>query len=427
MSLLSVYQLNRSSTSEFYQQFKKTLNDYKKKITLKKISQKLIKPLFIDSQFQAFIDNFIFFLNVIENPSFNKNKYYQKQVNNLLLRLNQNFKTKIEELENSYIQKDIGSEIDICEGLALFFKDFFKNLNNPDYFSEFLQKLQSRKEVCDYNFIFNCILSLENDIIKDSIISSLTHLKINKNQWFFYFPSSFIFQKYLSYQKFSHIERLTKEFIKIISYPSINSVLSELNKTGLGIVELFENFIMDSIYLVSLPEGLCGFVTLNLRIYVKNYALNGLKFEFPRVRAAIYVTLLHEMAHYLRRHGLSKRREFLENCPPSSEIENTEEGKFSDFQSFTNLKNTQGEAGYEIEKKIFGERVRNLNDEAGQLLFDLGDSSIENFKKNFKKTNENNSGDILILKRDDEFIQLYPCPIRNYDNILANSNSLNKF
>ena len=421
MSLLSVYQLNRSSTSEFYDQFKKSLKTYNSKTYLKKIRLKPFK-LTIDSKFEAFIDDFIFFLNVIEDPLFNKNNSYQKQVNNLLLRLNQNFKNQLDELEDSYIKKDIGSKIDICEGLAYFFKDFLKNLNNPDYLSEFLEKLQSRKEVCDYSFIFNCILTLDDDIVKDSIISSLTHLKINKNQWFFYFPSSFIFPKYLCYQKFNHIDRLTKEFMKIISYPSINSVLNELNSSEINIVELFENFILDSIYLVSLPEGLCGFVTLNLRIFIKNYALNGLKFEFPRVRAAIYVTLIHELAHYLRRQGLIKRKEFLEISTPPSEIENTEAEKLFDCSkgSSRKFKNIKGEAGYAIEMKLFGERVRNLNDEAGQLLLDLGDSSIEDFKKKFKKINENNSGDILILKRDDEFIQLYPCPIRSYDNILAN-------
>ena len=422
MSLLSVYQVNRSNINEFYHQFKKNLKDYKSKISYKKIVLKPIKPVAIDSEFEAFIDDFIFFLNVIENPSFNKNNSYQEQVKSLLLCLNQNFKEKIEELENSYIHKDMGSEIEICEGLAVFFKDFFKNLNNSNYFTQFLEKLQSRKEVCDYHFIFNCILSLDDDIIKDSIISSLTHLKINKNQWFFYFPSSSIFPKYLCYQKFNNIDQLTKEFIKIISFPSINSVLNELNYSEMNIVELFENFILDSIYLVSLPEGLCGFVTLNLRIFIKNYALNGLKFEFPRVRAAIYVTLIHELAHYLRRQGLIKRKEFLEISTPPSEIENTEADKLFDCSkgSSRKFKNIKGEAGYAIEMKLFGERVRNLNDGAGQLLLDLGDSSIEDFKKKFKKINENNSGDILILKRDDEFIQLYPCPIRSYDHILAN-------
>ena len=182
MSLLSVYQLNRSSTSEFYDQFKKSLKTYNSKTYLKIIRLKPFKPLTIDSKFEAFIDDFIFFLNVIEDPLFNKNNSYQKQVNNLLLRLNQNFKNQLDELEDSYIKKDIGSKIDICEGLAYFFKDFLKNLNNPDYLSEFLEKLQSRKEVCDYSFIFNCILTLDDDIVKDSIISSLTHLKINKNQ-----------------------------------------------------------------------------------------------------------------------------------------------------------------------------------------------------------------------------------------------------
>ena len=68
-----------------------------------------------------------------------------------------------------------------------------------------------------------------------------------------------------------------------------------------------------------MPEGLCGCVSLNLRIFIKNFLGKQLDFKILRFRGAIYITLLHEFAHYFRRIKCKKRYEYASNITPPSE------------------------------------------------------------------------------------------------------------
>ena len=133
-------------------------------------------------------------------------------------------------------------------------------------------------------------MSLTDEIVKDLLITAISFLKFGKNHWFYFFPSDGSIMKYTSYIKHSSVDKLVDEFKRILSNPEIYSLLVSLFPRDIPFMQYFDDEIVDNIYLVDLPLGLCGCFSTNHNISIKLIKNTGSIFECPMVRGSIYVS-----------------------------------------------------------------------------------------------------------------------------------------
>ena len=166
-----------------------------------------------------------------------------------------------------------------------------------------------------------------------------------------------------------------------------------------------------------MPEGLCGCLSLNLRIFIKNFLGKQLDFKILRFRGAIYITLLHEFENYLRRIDCRKRYEYAFNIAPSSEEKKskniTKENKELWNDIIFNSLIKRGGSGYELERKIFGNKVKVINDEGVLEFININKfTSLEEFKVVFNQKVNDNARGILIINRDANTTIIPECAMR---------------
>ena len=170
------------------------------------------------------------------------------------------------------------------------------------------------------------------------------------------------------YIQFSSVGILVEEFHKILLCKSIRDPLLafiqksslNLNSENINLEAIFYDMVLPNLYLVSLPDGIAGFNTVNSRIFIKDYAWICGGFNITRARAAIYIILVHEMARFIKRIGITTREDMKKNATPPSVIFN---------------ENGKGESGREIKMIIFGFIPTHINEEAASIFINLDDSN----------------------------------------------------
>ena len=118
----------------------------------------------------------------------------------------------------------------------------------------------------------------------------------------------------------------------------------------------------------------------------------------PRHKGAILVTLIHEIAHTLRRISCSTYSE-------SKNIFTPKNGEFlfkiheENEKTERSTQNERGEAGFLAEKLIFGNVVTKMNDLAAEILFNHSMNNLEDFQIQFKNKNKKLNAEFVNLAR----------------------------
>ena len=368
------------------------------------------------------IKEFIISLQKAESKSYDIDKnisLFRQSINSMANNHSEQLKQKI----SSHYSCKIDDEIIMNDGISYFFIRFFDQLQSINTLQKFLKMLKDRNGTCNYSNIFSQIMNLTDNITKDIALAILGTFEIDNNQWFFLFPSEPIIPKYLSYIEFQFNGTLVSEFIKIISIPFIKKKLQTLSIVDYDIVQLFKNKIKGMIYIVSMPSGMCGFTSQNLRIFIKLFGeKKKLSLDHPRIRGAIYITLLHELAHLLPRLNSTYRYEYEKNNTPPSD--NEYDRTYYEYDTISGSKaiKKKGEGGYNLEKEIFGCKVLAINDEAAMELinFENQDPTPTEFQDRFNEKIKHGSQEFQLLKRSGDVIKIPSCGMLFIDHYAIN-------
>ena len=390
-----------------------TFQDFKTAFTSLFITDNIFYTPPIDLSFQVShpYDEFIDLMDTIDSPNI---RGVSSALEDMIASAMETSSAEIDRLIDSYFSKSIKTPIDMHEGLALFLDTFYHKLLKTETLTLFISMLRKRNGLCNYNTLIPQILSLTDEIIKDLYITAIGFLNFDKNHWFYFFPSDKSVMKYTSYIQFSSVGKLIEEFKGILSNPQIYSLIISLFPRDVPFMQYFDVEIADDIFLVDLPLGLCGCVSSNHNIFIKLIKNKGKVFECPIVRASIYIILLHELAHLLRRIGARTRHEHFTNITPPSNFKFSEETRRKSER--IQLLNTKGEAGFEMEINIFGTVITKLNLEAAEAIINIGNEPLEQFQPRLMDMLENYSSPVIELHRDNEGLQLGQCLMRYTDS-----------
>ena len=121
-----------------------------------------------------------------------------------------------------------------------------------------------------------------------------------EDDWEFFFSERF-FDNF-NFVKFSCCLKLSQEFRSITKRSLILETLSSFNTTNRPTQDIIEE-ILDNVYLTNFFPSATGLSTYNFFIFISTIrGISDLESTYT-CRAVIYIILLHELAHVLRRYN----------------------------------------------------------------------------------------------------------------------------
>ena len=137
--------------------------------------------------------------------------------------------------------------------------------------------------------------------------------------------------------------------------------------------------ILENTFLVKFPDATHGLTLPNRSIVIesKKGFTNNL-----HVSAFRLVILIHEIGHLAVRLKCSSFQEFLEYKSSECSFEESPRPKKKSRKI-----SLIPESGFELEEKIFGNRLKKLNSLAAEFIMDSNNWLTENFQKTFKRLN----------------------------------------
>ena len=306
---------------------------------------------------------------------------FSQEINSILNR----YEEELQIAKRQQLSCLIGSPTNIYHGLQCFFDKFFKLLQSPSNIKMFLEHITPilPEELSnDYIQIFNEICQFD-EIQKDCVVSGLQDVNLLEPRgWSFFFPRD---PRTLSYSQFYSFASspFPGEFNKLIESKVIQEELSKFIKAGGELQNIYYNEILPNIYLGNLFPGTTGYTTTNRRIFIKDYSRKNADAS-ESIRGAIYVVLLHEISHFLRRRSCESREDWSREITPPDE---------------DNPQAIRGEAGYWLEKKLFDSRLNFINDTAARFLINQSCTELEEFRAKFVKINVQEDGHTTTIHR----------------------------
>ncbi|OMJ80684.1 hypothetical protein SteCoe_18977 [Stentor coeruleus] len=320
----------------------------------------------------------------------------------MLLKLKKTFDSDNQVLiknQDAYFEKTFGSEIDLIEGISSFIISFYKFLSIKNDLINFVSAIRvNRKTAMDYFDFFNRFFQIKNETQKDYAISML---QITTN-----YPKSFhkLFNANSILLDETHIVPVLSfsffipEIRKILNWNPIVQFFSTI--LMISDFESFFNEVFQNTFLVKMFEGLYGCVSSNKRIFVSNFNINLSSGTCSIAqRAALYITLLHEMAHFSRRRDAVTRKEVNQKVTPKNKDANKGDSYYK-------------EGGYQFEHYLFDAIPAYVNNTAGQYFINVANESREEFAKIFKEKNNHDNSSVLIAKGDRSLVILGVCGFR---------------
>ena len=293
----------------------------------------------------------------------------------------------------------VGSPTNIYHGIQCFFHRFFKLLQDLSKIRMFLQDINQilPEQLSDYCInIFNKICHL-NDIEKDLVVSGLQVVDLlNPRGWFYFFPRDTRALSYCEFYPFNSSPFLN-DFNKFIECEFIKEELRSFLKCDADIQNVYDNEILPNIYLGNLFPSTAGFTSQNRRIFIKDYSRKS-RDTSDSARGAIFIVLVHEISHFLRRLTCERREDW------SRERITLEEGNSSE----------SGESRFKLEKILFGSRINFINDAAARFLSAHTCMELEQFKAEFMRINVQDEGHTTRINRGPRgAFKGVRCPMRN--------------
>lgn len=246
-------------------------------------------------------------------------------------------------------------------------------VNVTDYITEFFNKVQEKSALSQIFFITSFI------IMKIGNVFDWIFLFIDQNN----LDNTFI--------SFNSQLKICEGFAQLLSR---NMILDSLNHFNLSLTPTLEIItrLLQQTYLTKTSLNVSGLTSYNLFIFI-NANTDKLQFlnRSPLSRAIIYIVLLNELAHALRRttaKTLAESREML--TPPESQDSLF---VFDENDAEQQLAEIRGESGFKAEKMIFGKKVKEITSKAAVYFLECSaDVTHDEFKKTFAELQKEGPG-----------------------------------
>jgi hypothetical protein len=378
-----------------YSQAIKTLGIFigKKKEESKK--SKASVPLENFLELLKVFNEFLDYLQVRKHTNFLKVPYVKVMKNYY-------FKKFSDYLESTYykflLTKCRTEDINFGEGIVYFIREFLKDLNYDKYVVILINLIENCEDVKNYQKLIMNMFNLDN-VLKDYVLTGLIVQSYDKD-WDYFFPTQINSIKYKKYSSLRDFPSLEEEFRVFIFHPNVKKILLTYLPESLNFDETINNVILPRVYILKLQPSLYGLTTYNGNIFLTDFDSNLNRLS-PKHKAGILLTLLHEIAHCLRRadcvdYSQSKNRYSPETNKGFEDHE--EEGKTEN-----EIQSSRGECGSDFEFKFLGELIDSINEEAAVYLLTQDLEDLNSFRQILKKKNEGGRNRLYLGKSKQSF------------------------
>ena len=341
----------------------------------------------------------------------------------------------LEEAYNNFLSTKCRSEeINIEDGILYFIRELFHDLSNDDIGVDFMSAIRECQSSMNYKEIFLNIYNLD-PVLQDYVLTGLAVQNYSKD-WDYFFPGHSIYKlfEYNFKLNLRDFNVLKDEFNDFIMNPFINNKLLKYCPKSINLTRESLDNILQNVYILKIQPSIYGLTTYNGNIFISNF---GLKFKSinpkviipeeinleeikleeseseiikPEQKVAILLTLFHELAHLLRRSDCEKFMNAKNRYTPKNNegfIEHEERG-LTENQIQVN----RGEAGIELEIKIFDESLKSINRLAAEYLLSKPFED-EDFLKKLKIKNAEKANTIYMGKTSDYLAGGIKCGFSN--------------
>ena len=270
----------------------------------------------------------------------------------------------LEDLHKAYLSTRCRTEtVDLYEGIGYFICELYLDLKNGIITERFKEAILRTPDRPNYKFLINNFSELDKTL-QDYVLTGLVSQTYEKD-WGYFFPLGINEIKYNSYTKLRDLQSLYEEFRAFIMDPYVKDKLSNFIPAGFRLDDVVDNLALDRVYILNIQPSLHGLTTHNGNIFLSDfgYDLNRL---FPEEKVCILLTLIHELAHLLRRINCNDYNESRNKFTPKDD-EDSELNLFT-VKTESQIYKIRGEAGDKIEKMILGNSLSYINREAAIYL-----------------------------------------------------------
>ena len=334
-----------------------------------------------------------------------------KSLHEELLVLKHRFQDELRTLISIYEDQPCRSDISMTYGIAEAVSYVFAIFQNEFQFRLFLEQSQGYQP--DYEKQFGYFMTQTDEIVKDFIITSLLHSRFQLcSELQFMFDKSAYLD--LSYANLSQFPGICGHFESLLNCSFISQMITECSGTTCDLIAAFHD-ILPFCYLFIMKPRLCGVLSMNLRIFIRDYfRIQSYNKKISRkkacrddqAQAAVLIVMLHEFTHYLRRRQIQLRKDLRKVKTPKSR----------EFP-IANLEN-KGEGGNLLENRLFGKKLEYVTIEAAKVLLNHKEKSLEQFQLNFSLNNIFNPA-ALPMREEMEGLEIGYCgpPFTGFDDL----------
>ena len=286
--------------------------------------------------------------------------------------------------------------INVADGIAYFIRELYYDLNDTTLKGEFIAMIKKTVPVRCYEKLLEGLFSLDA-ILQDYALTGMC-VQTYGTDWDYFFPKNLSIH-YAKYVKLISIPELYQQFKGII----LNSVVKEallhfLPSDHQKFEETIDRLALERTYILKIQPSLNGLTTFNGNIFLSSYGkeLSEISQELPaEFKAAILLTLLHELAHLLRRIDCR-------NFQDSKNIYNPKDNTgfkthMEERKTENGLTNIRREYGAEIEVVLVGGNLEHINRKAAEYFLE-GDFIDEGFKQKLMEKNKSVRNSVFLAK-----------------------------
>ncbi|OMJ66340.1 hypothetical protein SteCoe_36837 [Stentor coeruleus] len=294
------------------------------------------------------------------------------------------------------------TQVKYKEGFVAFIYAFYKNILIKDakHTEEIIIAILANKFYKPlYGKIIKQFEAEENILKKDAFLFGLISMTYRKD-WYFFFPCTnyeLFGQTVLSlesqnkfFNKINNFMMKEKIIDLLIGYLQENAIFSEGESQETANRKKVINIIkeaLDHTFISIMPPSLYGLTTYSKKIFVSPFSDLLIPLSKDQ-KAAMAITIMHEIVHFIRRNECKTYTDIKNNYTPRRSIEDESERENAVLLNEYELNDLRGESGFEMEIKLFGTVLERINESAGKFLFIADLTDLESFRTRLKIKNE---------------------------------------
>ena len=314
------------------------------------------------------------------------------------------FKEDLEKYHKAYLLTECRSEsVNMIEGIGYFISEFYFDLKNGIITKNFRDTINRTNSLPNYKDFMINFYTLDKTL-QDYILTGLV-AQSHIDDWEYFFPTSMNEIRYCRYTKLCDLQNLYAEFREFIMHPYIKEKLNSFIPKGFDLEKIVDDLVLQRVYILEIQPSLHGLTTYNGNIFLSSFK-RDLRILDPEHKACILLTLIHELAHLLRRIACLDYNEARNKYSPKDNKDSEKES--AEHKTENQIYKNRGEAGEAIEIMILGESLSSINRNAATYLLEKNFED-PGFREKLKRKNESKINRAIMGKSKEPFANGIRC------------------